>query len=147
MGQTPFGPDAIATQQQRMAIESDPSVPRSRPFRPALRSTCYRAGEAFTDRSEMMAESTCPTLRDGDEEVARQWAAGALPPEDAAAFDAHLRTCGRCQHAVERAAGVTAALRAAAASHVRPAGWPRWALPVAVAAGAAVALWLLSGCQ
>lgn len=90
----------------------------------------------------MTDASTCPTLRDGDEEVARTWAAGALPPEDAAQFEAHLRTCGRCQHAVERAAGVTAALRSAAASHVRPADrWSRQTILVAMVA-AVVAIWL-----
>lgn len=91
----------------------------------------------------MMAESTCPTLRDGDEEVARQWAEGSLSPETATEFEAHLARCHRCQRAVEHAAGVTASLRAAAAGHVRPDRWPRWAIPVAVAAVAAVALWLL----
>lgn len=96
----------------------------------------------------MMAESTCPTLRDGDDEVARQWVAGSLSPEAAAQFESHVADCHRCQRAVEQAVGVTAALRAAAAGHVRPTDrWPRWAIPVAVVAGAAVALWLILGRQ
>jgi anti-sigma factor RsiW len=61
--------------------------------------------------------STCPTLRDDDDEVARQWASGSLAPDAESEFEDHLRTCSRCQKAVERAAEVTAALRAAAASH------------------------------
>ena len=95
----------------------------------------------------MTAESTCPTLRDGDEEVARQWAAGALPPEEAAEFEAHLQTCSRCKHAVERAAGITAALRSAAATHVRPAG--RWVRPTklaVIAAGLVAVVLLLRAC-
>ena len=95
----------------------------------------------------MMAESTCPTLRDGDEEVARQWAAGALPPEEAAEFEAHLQTCGRCKHAVERAAGITAALRSAAATHVRPAGqWRRMLMPLAIVAVLVVLTLSLRAC-
>lgn len=93
----------------------------------------------------MTDASTCPTLRDGDDEVARLWTAGSLAPEAANDFEAHLLTCNRCQRAVEHAAGITAALRSAAAGHVvrRPAGrWQRWAIPVAVAAGlATLALW------
>jgi len=75
--------------------------------------------------------STCPTLRDPDEEVAGQWVAGSLPPEAANEFEAHLRTCTECQRAVERAAGVTAALRAAAARHTPTSPMRRWAHAVA----------------
>ena len=56
----------------------------------------------------------CPSLDDSDHEVAKQWVAGALAPEAVAEFEVHLRECARCQRATERAAEVTAALRAAA---------------------------------
>ncbi len=89
----------------------------------------------------MTNESTCPTLRDGDDEVARQWVTGSLSPETASAFEVHQLTCHRCQRAVEQAAGVTAALRAAASTHVvRRTQWRRWVIPVAIAAGTIV-LW------
>jgi hypothetical protein len=90
----------------------------------------------------MTDESTCPTLRDGDDEVARQWVEGSLSPEDAKAFEAHQLTCHRCQRAVEHAAGVTAALRAAASAHLvrRTGDYWRWVIPIAIAVGA-VGLW------
>lgn len=90
----------------------------------------------------MTNESTCPTLRDGDDEVARQWVAGSLSPETATAFEAHQLTCHRCQRAVEQAAGITAALRTAASTHFvrRPHQWRRWVIPAAIAV-AAIVLW------
>ena len=78
--------------------------------------------------------STCPTLRDDDDEVARQWATGSLTPEAEAEFEAHLRTCSRCQRAVERSGEVTAALRAAAAGHTPASPMRRWATAVATQA-------------
>lgn len=61
--------------------------------------------------------ATCPTLRDDDDDVARQWASGALSPAAEAEFETHLRMCTRCQRAVDRSGEVTAALRTAAASY------------------------------
>jgi hypothetical protein len=79
--------------------------------------------------------STCPTLRDADDEVARQWVAGSLVGDAETQFETHLRTCRHCQRAVERAAEVTAALRTAAAGHDGPVG-PVRRLASAVAAQA-----------
>lgn len=76
-------------------------------------------------------DNTCPTQRDADDEVAKQWVAGALDSEAASEFEAHLRSCTGCQRAVERAAGVTAALRAAAAKHTPTSPMRRWANAVA----------------
>ena len=78
--------------------------------------------------------STCPTLRDDDDEVARQWAAGALTPEAEAEFEAHVLNCSRCQRAVERSAEVTAALRAAAARNTPTSPMRRWASAMATQA-------------
>jgi anti-sigma factor RsiW len=78
--------------------------------------------------------STCPTLRDDDDEVARQWATGDLAPEAEAEFEAHLRTCNRCQRAVERSGEVTAALRAAAANRTPASPMKRWATALATQA-------------
>lgn len=75
--------------------------------------------------------STCPTQRDADDEVAHQWVAGVLAPDAAIEFEAHLHSCTGCQRAVERAAGITAALRAAAASHTPTSPMRRWATAVA----------------
>ena len=87
----------------------------------------------------MTDESTCPTLRDEDDEVAKEYLAGSLSPQAAAAFEEHLRTCHRCQRAVEQAAGITAALRTAATGRDvrRPSALQRWAIPVAIAVAAA----------
>ena len=57
---------------------------------------------------------TCPTARDGDDTVARQWASGSMAPSEASAFEAHLIDCGRCQEAVKNAPRFTVALRTAA---------------------------------
>ena len=89
----------------------------------------------------------CPTLRDGDDEVARQWASGRLSPEAANEFEAHLLTCGRCQRAVESAAALATALRAPVVEpdqrgHRTPWAIRRWSIPVAIAAGVVtIALW------
>ena len=89
-----------------------------------------------------MTAMTCPTERDGDDEVARQWTAGALSPEAANEFEAHLDTCTRCRRAVEYAAGVTADLRAAAHSKpTAPRRTPWWLWSLAAVAAAAIALW------
>ena len=89
--------------------------------------------------------TVCPTARDGDEEVARQWVAESLPTEEARAFETHLRTCSGCQRAVEHASEVTAALRAAAAGHVVshtiPGWW--WGAVTAIVGAAAIAVWVL----
>ena len=78
-------------------------------------------------RTRMTTPTTCPTERDGDDEVVRQWAAGALSPVEANEFEAHLQTCTRCRRAVEYAAGVTADLRAAAHAKPEPKkGQPWW---------------------
>ena len=95
-----------------------------------------------------MAETvTCPTLRDGDDEVARQFANGALSPEAAREFEAHMVECHRCQKAVEYAAGVTATLRGAAkVTEPSPWGrmsWPVWMISVVVVIGAAIVLFAL----
>jgi len=87
---------------------------------------------------------TCPTLRDGDDEVARQFANGTLSPGDAREFEAHMAECHRCQKAVAYAAGVTATLRGAAKS-TEPSpwarmSWPVWAISVVVVVGVAIAL-------
>ena len=62
----------------------------------------------------MTKTMTCPTARDGDEEVARTFVAGSMSPDEAKEFEAHLRTCAQCQGAVQNATGFTIALRAAA---------------------------------
>ena len=87
---------------------------------------------------------TCPTLRDGDDEVARQFANGALSPEAAREFEAHMAECHRCQKAVVYAAGVTATLRGAAKS-VEPSpwatiSWPVWTISAVVVAGVVIVL-------
>jgi anti-sigma factor ChrR (cupin superfamily) len=90
---------------------------------------------------------TCPTLRDGDEEVARQFASGALSSGAAREFEAHLTECHRCQKAVEYAAGVTATLRGAA-TRTEPSrwarmSWPLWTISAVVVVGAAIVLFAL----
>src|SRR5688500_17496123 len=97
------------------------------------------------DREAPLQAATCPTARDGDDEVARHWVAGSLPAQQAEEFEAHVRTCTGCQRAVERAAEVTASLRAAAASHhvVRttiPGWW--WAAAAAIVIAAVIAVWM-----
>ena len=61
--------------------------------------------------------TTCPTERDGDDTVARQWASGSMPAAEASAFEAHLLTCDRCQDAVKQAPRFTVALRTAATEY------------------------------
>ena len=88
---------------------------------------------------------TCPTARDGDDEVARQWASGSLPAAAANEFEAHLLTCGRCQEAVKSAPRFTVALRTAAKEHsVRQSRLTmvRWVMVAAAAAAAATAAFL-----
>jgi hypothetical protein len=90
---------------------------------------------------------TCPTLRDGDDEVARQFSSGALSPDAAREFEAHMAECHRCQKAVEYAAGVTATLRGAAKT-TAPSPWAKMSSPVlmisaVVAVGVAIALFVL----
>ena len=86
----------------------------------------------------MADTATCPTLRDGDDEVARQFANGALSPDAAREFEAHMAECHRCQKAVEYAAGVTATLRGAA--HTPPPSrwasmtWPVWTISAVLVA-------------
>jgi hypothetical protein len=77
----------------------------------------------------MTDTATCPTLRDGDDEVARQFANGALSPGAARDFEAHMAECHRCQKAVEYAAGVTATLRGAA-HKPEPSRWASLPWPV-----------------
>jgi len=87
----------------------------------------------------------CPTARDGDEEVAREWASGALAPAAATEFEEHLLTCGRCQEAVQSASRFTAALRAAAKEHrVRQSriSVVRWVMVAGAAVAAATAAFL-----
>jgi hypothetical protein len=92
----------------------------------------------------MADTATCPTLRDGDDEVARQYANDALSPQAAEEFEAHMADCHRCQKAVEYAAAVTATLRGAA--HPPPPSvwekrpWLMWMIPAVVFAGIVVAL-------
>jgi Putative zinc-finger len=93
----------------------------------------------------MSDATTCPTARDGDDEVARQWIAGSLPRAAADEFQAHLRTCETCQAAVKNAEHFTDALRAAVTTHrVRQAKvtWLRWAVVAAATAAAATAVFL-----
>jgi len=88
---------------------------------------------------------TCPTARDGDDEVARQWASGSLPAVTANEFEAHLLTCGRCQEAVKGAPRFTVALRTAAKEHgVRQSriSLVRWVMVAAAAVAAATAAFL-----
>lgn len=97
------------------------------------------------DRETPLQTATCPTARDGDDEVARQWVAGSLSARQADEFETHVRTCTGCQRAVERASEVTASLRAAAASHrvtgtAIPGWW--WAAAMAIVGAAVVALWM-----
>jgi anti-sigma-K factor RskA len=92
----------------------------------------------------MADTATCPTLRDGDDGVARQYASGAMSAEAAQEFEAHLADCHRCQKAVEYAAAVTATLRGAA--HARPPSiwertpWLMWAIPAVLFAGLVIGL-------
>jgi anti-sigma factor ChrR (cupin superfamily) len=90
---------------------------------------------------------TCPTLRDGDDDVARQFANGALSPAAAREFEAHMVECHRCQKAVEYAAGVTATLRGAAKS-TEPSpwanmSWPVWTISAVVVVGVAIVIFVL----
>ena len=92
----------------------------------------------------MTDTATCPTLRDGDDEVARLFASGALSPEAAREFEAHMAECHRCQKAVEYAAAVTATLRGAAHAP-SPSVWQRnpwlqWTIPAVLVAGLVIAL-------
>ena len=92
----------------------------------------------------MVDTVTCPTLRDGDDEVARQFVNGSLPPEAAQEFEKHMAECHRCQKAVEYAAGVTATLRGAAHTH-QPSrwasiSWPVWTISAVLVALIVVAL-------
>ena len=92
----------------------------------------------------MADTATCPTLRDGDDGVARQYASGAMSPEAAQEFEAHMAECHRCQKAVEYAAAVTATLRGAA--HAPPPSiwertpWLMWAIPAVLFAGLVIGL-------
>lgn len=92
----------------------------------------------------MTDRATCPTLRDGDDEIARQFANNALSSDAAREFEAHLAECHRCQKAVEYAAGVTATLRGAA--HTTPPSrwasmaWPVWTISAVLVVGLAIAL-------
>lgn len=92
----------------------------------------------------MADTATCPTLRDGDDEVARQFANGSLSPDAAREFEAHMGDCHRCQKAVEYAAAVTATLRGAAhappRSFLERSPWLKWAIPAVLFAGVVVAL-------
>jgi hypothetical protein len=92
----------------------------------------------------MANTATCPTLRDGDDEVARQFVNGALSPDAAAEFEAHMAECHRCQKAVEYAAGVTATLRGAAhkpePSRWASLPWPVWTISAVLVAGLVIAL-------
>jgi hypothetical protein len=90
---------------------------------------------------------TCPTDRDGDEEVAKKFVAGSMDSVEAKEFESHLRTCATCQRAVQNATGFTIALRAAAhgtsdarRSRQRLMFWGI-VLVVAVTAGVALSLW------
>lgn len=77
--------------------------------------------------------ATCPRVRDGDDEIPRQWIAGDLSATEAAEFEIHLRSCTGCQRAVERAAGATAALRSAATAHQHErVSFRRWSLGATV---------------
>ena len=92
----------------------------------------------------MTDTATCPTLRDGDDEVARQFANNALSPDAAREFEAHLAECHRCQKAVAYAAGVTATLRGAAhksePSRWASLPWPVLTISAVLLAGLAIAL-------
>lgn len=97
----------------------------------------------------MNAPELCPSR--ADDETARRWTAATLPAAEAAAFEAHLLGCDRCQGAVQHAAAMSRSLRDAAAlpapanatgdiADGNGAGihrWRslRWIAPVAVAAG------------
>lgn len=91
---------------------------------------------------ERTTGTICPTARDGDDEVARKWAAGALSEDDAVEFEAHMLTCTSCHRAADYAKGVTAALRTAA-HEPRPPVSPfrRLAIPIAIVA--LLAVWML----
>lgn len=82
--------------------------------------------------------SACPTIRDGDDDVARQWVAGTLSPAMTRDFDVHLLTCDRCQLAVENAAVLAATMRESLQikEQVRRRNVRRrWYAPLAIAAG------------
>ena len=88
---------------------------------------------------------TCPTARDGDDTVARQWASGAMPAVDASAFEAHLLTCDACQDAVKQAPRFTVALRTAATEYREKQSRisvMRWVMVAGAAAAAAAAAFL-----
>ena len=88
---------------------------------------------------------TCPTERDGDDTVARQWASGSMPPAQANEFEAHLLTCERCQEAVRSAPRFTVALRTAATEYREKQSrisMMRWVMIAAAAAAAAAAAYL-----
>lgn len=92
----------------------------------------------------MVDTVTCPTARDGDDEVARQFLNGSLSPDAAREFEAHMAECHRCQKAVEYAAGVTATLRGAAQksepSRWERISWPVWTISVVLVLGLVVVL-------
>ena len=88
---------------------------------------------------------TCPTERDGDDTVARQWASGSMPPDQANEFETHLLTCGRCQDAVKNAPRFTVALRTAATEYREKQSrisMLRWVMVAGAAAAAAAAAYL-----
>ena len=88
---------------------------------------------------------TCPTARDGDDTVARQWASGSMPADHANEFEAHLLTCARCQEAVQSAPRFTVALRTAATEYREKQSRisiMRWVMVAAAAAALAAAAFL-----
>jgi len=92
-----------------------------------------------------MAEMTCPTARDSNDEVARQWASGSMPATAANAFEEHLLTCSRCQEAVRSAPRFTTALRTAATEYREKQSrisMMRWVMVAGAAAAAAAAAYL-----
>ncbi|HEX6315722.1 MAG TPA: zf-HC2 domain-containing protein [Gemmatimonadaceae bacterium] len=91
---------------------------------------------------DRIIQTICPRVRDGDDEIPRQWASGELPPDQAAEFETHLRTCTGCQRAVEHAAGVTAALRTAATGHTAAPSPVRRIALVAVVVVMVLTLWI-----
>lgn len=89
----------------------------------------------------MTDDISCPTVRDGDDDIPRRWVSGNLPADEAREFEVHLLTCHRCQKAVEYAAGITATLRGAVVKAPQPRRWPVWLIPAALAAGLVILFW------
>jgi tetratricopeptide (TPR) repeat protein len=91
------------------------------------------------------------TCSDGDrEEQVARYVAGALQPEEAAAFEDHFLACARCQAEVRVAAAVRAAAPEFAvrpARRSRPLARAGWTVGLAAAAVVVLLVWRMPGAR